>query len=118
MSAEEQPDEFYLELGDIIKINAPDNSDLDGKTFYIDYLDENRATVVDPETLAELVLDILDGQFTDESIVSIEILSRPEEIGYARQNGLITGAWISIQFGGDVPMTVNGQITDLEKDMI
>ncbi len=118
MSAEEQPEEFYLELGDIIKINAPDNSDIDGKTFYIDYLDENRATIVDPETLAELVLDILDGQFTDESIVSIEILSRPEEIGYARQNGLITGAWISIQFGGDVPMTVNGQITDLEKDMV
>ncbi len=118
MSTEEQPEEFYLELGDIIKINAPDNSDIDGKTFYIDYLDENRATIVDPETLAELVLDILDGQFTDESIVSIEILSRPEEIGYARQNGLITGAWISIQFGGDVPMTVNGQITDLEKDMV
>ena len=65
MSTEEQPEEFYLELGDIIKINAPDNSDIDGKTFYIDYLDENRATVVDPETLAELVLDILDGQFTD-----------------------------------------------------
>ena len=73
MSAEEQPEEFYLELGDIIKINAPDNSDIDGKTFYIDYLDENRATIVDPETLAELVLDILDGQFTDESIVGINI---------------------------------------------
>lgn len=118
MSTEEQQEEFYLELGDIIKINAPDNSDLDSKTFYIDYLDENRATIVDPDTLAEYVLDILNGQFTDESIQSIEILSRPEEVGYARQNGLTTGAWISIQFGGEVPMTVNGQITDLEKDMI
>jgi hypothetical protein len=26
--------------------------------------------------------------------------------------------WISIQFGGDVPLTINGQITDLENDMI
>ncbi len=118
MSTEEQQEDFYLELGDIIKINAPDNSDLDNKTFYIDYLDENRATLVDPDTLGEFVLDILNGQFTDESIKSIEILSRPEEIGYARQNGLTTGAWISIQFGGEVPLTVNGQITDLEKDMI
>ena len=118
MSTEEQQEDFYLELGDIIKINAPDNSDLDDKTFYIDYLDENRATIIDPDTLGEFVLDILDGQFTDESIKSIEILSRPEEVGYARQNGLTTGAWISIQFGGDVPLTVNGQITDLEKDMI
>ncbi len=118
MSTEEQQEEFYLELGDIIKMNAPENSDLDGKTFYIDYLDKNRATIVDPDTLAEYVLDILEGNFTDESIQSIEILSRPEEVGYARQNGLTTGAWISIQFGGEVPLTVNGQITDLEEDMI
>ena len=118
MSTEEQQEEFYLELGDIIKINSPDNSDLDGKTFYIDYLDKNRATVVEPDTLAEYVLDILEGNFTDESIKSIEILSRPEEVGYARQNGLTTGAWISIQFGGEIPLTVNGQITDLEEDMI
>ena len=118
MSTEEQQEEFYLELGDIIKINSPDNSDLDGKTFYIDYLDKNRATIVDPDTLAEYVLDILEGNFTDESIQSIEILSRPEEVGYARQNGLTTGAWISIQFGGEIPLTVNGQITDLEEDMI
>ena len=50
MSTEEQQEDFYLELGDIIKINAPDNSDLDDKTFYIDYLDENRATIIDPDT--------------------------------------------------------------------
>ena len=42
-----------------VAINAPDNSDLDSKTFYIDYLDENRATIVDPDTLAEYILDIL-----------------------------------------------------------
>ena len=26
--------------------------------------------------------------------------------------------WISIQFGGDIPTIINGQITDLEEDMI
>ena len=118
MSTEEQQQEYFLELGDIIKLGAPDNSNLDQITFYIDYLDENRATLVNPETLEEKVVNILDNQFTDESIEEIEFISRPVEKGYARQNGLTTGTWISIQFGGDVPLTINGQITDLENDMI
>ena len=63
-------------------------------------------------------LNILDGDFSDESIDSIEILSRPTEKGYARQNGLTTGAWITIQLGGEVPITINGQITNLDEDMI
>ena len=121
MSAEEQQQqeqEYFLELGDIIKLGAPDNSTLDQITFYIDYLDENRATLVNPETLEEIVVNILDSQFTDESIEEIEFISRPKEKGYARQNGLTTGTWISIQIGGEVPLTINGQITDLENDMI
>jgi hypothetical protein len=118
MSLVDQEQEFFFELGDIIKIIAPSNSDIDKITFYIDYLDENRATLVNPQTLDETVLNILDGQFTDKSIENIEILSRPNQKGYARQNGLTTGAWISIQFGGEMPLTLNGQITDLEQDMI
>ena len=120
MSAEEQQQEqeYFLELGDIIRFGAPDNDNLDQITFYIDYLDENRATLVNPETLEEIVVNILDNQFTDESIEEIEFISRPVEKGYARQNGLTTGTWISIQLGGDVPLTINGQITDLENDMI
>ena len=119
MSAEEQQEqEYFLELGDIIRLGAPDNDNIDQITFYIDYLDENRATLVNPETLEEIVVNILDNQFTDESIDEIEFISRPLEKGYARQNGLTTGTWISIQLGGDVPLTINGQITDLENDMI
>jgi hypothetical protein len=118
MSAEEQEEEYFLELGDIIKLGAPANNNLNEITFYIDYLDENRATLVNPETLEETVVNILDNQFTDESIEEIEFISRPTEKGYARQNGLTTGAWISIQIGGEVPLTINGQITDLENDMI
>jgi len=118
MSSEEQAQEFFFELGDIIKITAPANSDIDNITFYIDYLDENRATLVNPQTLNEVVLNILDGQFADKSIENIELLSRASVKGYARQNGLTPGAWISIQFGGDLPITLNGQITELEQDMI
>ena len=117
-TVDESVDEIFLELGDIIKINSEANKELDNNTFYIDYLDENRASLVDIESLEETILNIIDGNFADKSIDSIEILSRPTEKGYARQNGLITGAWITVQLGGEVPITINGQITNLEEDMI
>ena len=37
---------------------------------------------------------------------------------YTFQNGLTIGTWISIQFGGDLPTIITGQIIDLEEDMI
>ena len=52
------------------------------------------------------------------SISKINILAKPEKKGYARQNGLTPGNYITIEFGGDVPAIFNGQITDLEQDMI
>ena len=118
MSNEKQTTELFLELGDIIKINSPLNKDMDKTIFFIDYLDENRATLINTETLQEIVLNVLNNKFTDENIESIELLSRPGEKGYARQNGLVTGAWITIQLGGKVPIIINGEITDLDEDMI
>ena len=35
------------------------------------------------------MLNLENGNFTDESIVGIEILYVPEKKGYARQNGLL-----------------------------
>jgi len=118
MSDEEQTEEFFFELGDIIKINAPENKDMDQSEYIINYLDENRMSLIDIDTLDEIILNLLDGQFTDDNIVGVEIISRPKEEGFARQNGLTTGVWVSIQIGGDVPITLNGQITNLENDMI
>ena len=118
MSDEEQTEEFFFELGDIIKINSPENKDMDQSEYIINYLDENRMSLVNIDTLDEIVLNLLNGHFTDDNIKDVEILSRPEEEGFARQNGLTTGVWVSIQIGGDVPITLNGQITNLEKDMI
>jgi len=55
---------------------------------------------------------------TDESITEIHLLSRSEESGYARQNGLVTSQWIDIYFNGETPYVATGQITNLEEDMI
>ena len=56
--------------------------------------------------------------FDNESIESIVIKSRAEEEGYAKQNNLITGVWIDIYFGGDLPLTMTGKITNTMEDKI
>ena len=58
-TVDESVDEIFLELGDIIKINSEANKELDKNTFYIDYLDENRASLVDIESLEETILNIM-----------------------------------------------------------
>ena len=54
----------------------------------------------------------------DESIENIKILKKNDEKGFARQNNLVVGKNISIEFGGQVPFFINGKITNLEEDMI
>ena len=74
--------------------------------------------ILDVETLNKSVLTITDGNLDDQSIETIEIISKPGEEGFARQNNLLPGTWITLQLGGDIPMTINGEITNLEEDMI
>ena len=105
-------------LGQIIKLIAPDNENLNDKTYYINYLDDNKIKLFDPYTNTLKVLNLEFGSFTDESIVGIEILYNPEKKGYARQNGLLPGVGITIEFGGNLPEIINGEITNLEEDMI
>lgn len=107
-----------LELGDVIRINAPSNSRINDKIFLITYLDETKMKTIEYNTLEEFTFIIQNGQLTDESIQSISLLARSKEKGYARQNGLTVGKWVTIYLGGELPTTLNGQIVDLEEDMI
>ena len=109
---------LFLELGDIIRINAQANDDLDQHVFFIDYIDKDEMNIIDDTSLTSVNLKLTDGMFNDTSIESIEILSRSDIKGYARQNNLNPGKTITLRFGGDVPIIVNGTITDLEEDMI
>ena len=112
-------DSIVLKLGTIIRINATENDELHEKIFLINYLDENIIELINPEIDDSITLNIgKNGFFSDTTIENIEILSYPEQEGYALQNNLIPDKWISIRFGGDLPTTINGQITNLEDDMI
>ncbi len=109
---------LFLELGDIIKINAPSNIEINEHVFIIDYIDSDNIYIIDDTTLVQVNLALTDGDFNDKVMENIEILSRSDVKGYARQTILLPGKTIKIRFGGTVPTTINGTIVQLEEDMI
>ena len=113
-------EKIRLELGDIIKIQAPANKVLHEQTFYISYIDLNTHTTwINLETAETLTIRMSNGRFdSSASIEQIQLISRSPEKGFAKQNNLKLGTWIDIHFGGDTPFIVTGLITDLEEDMI
>ena len=111
--------DLFLELGDIVEINAPSNSIINGHIYFIDYIDQKIIYLIDDTTLEKISFNIdEEGKLSDETIESISILSRSDQKGYARQNDLSIDKWISIYLGGDLPTVITGQITNLEEDMI
>ena len=110
---------FHLELGDIIQLFAPLNDSINEETFYISYIDNTKIKIINVATYQLEVLNINSSGFiSDESIQQINLLSRAEEQGFCRQNGLKTSTWIEIHLGGELPIIITGEITNLDEDMI
>jgi hypothetical protein len=108
-----------IKLGDFITIIAPTHQEIHEHTFLVDYVSSRKIKLIDADTLTPYLLKIdATGNLSDESITSIELLSRADEKGYARQNNLVVSTWIDIRFGGDIPTIITGMITNLEEDMI
>ena len=108
-----------LQLGDIIHITNPLNEMLNDKLFAIDYIDRSKAYLINTDTLERIRLGISeDGILGDGNISRIAIRNRMDSPSYARQNGLLPGKWVNIYFGGEFPIIITGEITNLEKDMI
>jgi hypothetical protein len=108
-----------LQLSDVVRFEAPQNNILNDKTFIIEYIDKNAIKLVNVDDLTSLRLKIsADGILGDGSITSIALIDRNENSGYARQNNLLSGTWVDILFGGDAPVIITGEITNLEEDMI
>ena len=118
-AVEEPPVEVVLKLGDLIYIIDPTNEILNDNTFIIEYIDPMKIKLVNIRTFEKTQLKIGDqGIIGDGTITEIKILSRNPDEGFARQNGLISGKWVNIYFGGEFPTVITGEITNLEEDMI
>ena len=108
-----------LQLGDVIHITNPVNEELNDQTFIIDYIDKTKTYLINSDTMNRIRLSISpEGTIGDGNIARIAILSRSESGSYAQQNDLLPGKWVNIYFGGDFPIIITGEITNLENDMI
>lgn len=108
-----------LRLGDIIEIDAPKNTPLHQNTFYINYIDKYEIDVINVANKNKYTLYIGEtGLLRDESIQKIFLLDRDDEEGYAKQNKLTPHTWIDIHIGGDIPLIITGEITNLDEDQI
>jgi hypothetical protein len=116
----DKPDtNITLEFGDIIEIIAPTNPEIHEMSALITYIDNEKIRMVDVTNYQHYKINITEeGTLSDESIIQINLLSRSEEKGYARQNNLLPRTWIDIHFGGEIPAIITGQISNLEEDMI
>jgi len=116
----DKPDtSITLEFGDIIELIAPTNPEIHEMSALITYIDNEKIKMIDVTNYQHYKINISeDGNLSDESIIQINLLSRSEEKGYARQNNLLPRTWIDIHFGGEIPAIISGEISNLEEDMI
>ena len=88
-------DIIKIQLGDVIQLIAPDNETFN-QQFYVKYIDLTKIVLGNINTMQVISLSLTDGQINDRDIQSIELLSRAEYPGYARQNKLVPGVWLNI----------------------
>ena len=111
--------ENHLQLGDIIRIVSPKELSLHEQTFYVYYYDpENLIELIHGASLQIHQIPLKDGVLVNRNIEKIAILNRSHYKGFAKQNGLIAGAWIELEFGGEHRVIVTGLISLLVEDMI
>ena len=112
-------DNLELELGDIIEIIAPTNPEIHEVSFYVLYIDDEFIKLINISSREHKNLYLNgSGGLSDESIQHMNLLSRSEEPGFARQHNLLINTWVELYFTGVVSTTITGEITDLVNDQI
>ena len=106
-----------LQLGDIIQLDAPTNSGLHDKIYFIKFINSVKIVLLNSNSSLTLTISQL-GKLQEESIANIIILSRASSPSFIIQNNLAIKKYISIYFGEPLPKVVNGFISNIENDMI
>ena len=116
--ADTATENINIQLGDIIEIIAPENPNLNLQQFYVEFINNEKIIIINIENKEVVEIDIIDGQLSDTSIAQIDLLSRADSSSYAMQHNLLPGVWIEILFKTSDNLIIQGQITNLEEDMI
>ena len=116
-SKEPMLNNINLQLGDIIQLDAPTNSSLHDKIYFIKYINREKVVLIDADKTITLVIS-QSGKLEEESISNIMLLSRHKSPSFVIQNNLEIKKYISIYFGDPIPKVLNGVITNIENDMI
>lgn len=115
-----------VQLGDIISFvtqNPIDN--MNNLIFYVTYIDANRIQLKQIESSStnySLELQIRENHHVfhgENKIPTWRLLYRNKYPGFAKQNNLIKGTWVDIQFDVSTPnILITGEIVDVIEDMI
>ena len=91
-------DRISIQLGDIIKIEAPlAAATWHNKKYFVKYVGPRQIHLISEDGVSETTLFVNeDGTLRDEAITGVNILSQAPVSGYARQNDLIPQTWIDI----------------------
>lgn len=116
-SEEMELSSITIQLGDIIQIVSPLDVNIHNKIFFVNYISQEIIKLISDDS-TQYSIYLTNGNINNKDITGINLLSRDKNIGYAKQNNLLPGIWIDIFFGGDLPTTITGIITNLEEDMI
>jgi len=108
-----------LQLGDIVRIVSPKETSLHEQTFYVYYYDPSSLIeLVHTSSIQLMQIPLKNGVLVDSLIEKFVVLNRSLHKGFAKQNGLIAGTWIELEFGGEHRIIVTGLITLVVEDMI
>ena len=116
MTSKNDRNNINLQLGDIIRFEAPSNINLHEKLFIIDFINSEKINL--KNEVDSLTLEFKNNIFLEESIKKIHLLFRHESPSYIKQNNISIDKIISIYFGGKLPFILNGKIVNIEDDMI
>lgn len=106
-----------LQYGDIIEIDSPTNDELHNKTYFINFINNEKIVIINSDDEKVLLLSE-EGKLLEESIDNIFLLHRQEINSYVAQNNITVNTYLSIYFGGNLPKIINGIVTNIEEDMI
>ena len=104
--------EETLELGDIIQIIASENEALHNMVCLVSYIDEQQIEVIKENKDTYVIF------MENHDVEEINLLSRSDIKGYAKQNSLLENTWIDIHFSGEFPFILTGQIKNQIEDRI